>query len=182
MSEQTLWKALDYEDEFRDRVVMLLLTHKPELIESVRQFSLDTALHYVFGYRDRFRKALVSEEFMRMVWEMSPPSTLHKPNADGRTPLQYAISNNNMFAMELVLGKLSVDEVLDAFRENNNKKCPPEILDKFRGYLASSLHQDDVVGMVGEYLGCREQLLAKRTTKRRRRDDHDDEDDESSDA
>lgn len=162
VDDDVFWTVVRSDVECRDQVVKLLLAHKPELAESVDRISGLTVLHRVFGGIKRF-----SEEIVRMVWEMSPPGALHKLLRDSfQTPFHVAIWHDNRFAMELVLGKLSLEEVMSAFIMCK-RECPLYLLDKFRECLSVSLNQD-VVGTVGEYLGC--EGLAKRTNKRMRSD------------
>lgn len=177
VDEEVLWDALRVEYNPNDEVVKLLLAYKPELIESVDRFSDDTVLHRVFARRESRdgTKTHFSEELMQMVWEMSLPDTLRRANSGKLTPFHVAIHSGNRFAMELVVGKLFLEEVVSAFAYTS-MKCPWYILDKFRECLLLVLNQD-VLGMVGEFLGCGK--LAKRTNKRRRNDEEDEDDSEA---
>lgn len=146
---KALWELLQCQRE-KDAsdVVKLLLEHSPELIQSVDS-NRNTILHCVFGCRRTFdsEKQLFSEDLMRTVWRMVPEA-LRATNKDNETPFDTALANRNNFAIELVQGHLSLDEMHFQYFW----QCPQSLLDPIWESLVEVLHKD-VAGTVYEYLG-----------------------------
>lgn len=92
---------------------------------------------------------------MRIVWQTDPSAeALHKLNHKQETPFHAAIQNNNEFAIELVHGKLSLDEIKEALAKCSKMDLLlrlQDVMDEFRGCLLVSLN-NDVVGLICNYL------------------------------
>lgn len=146
--DETIWWGANNEEAME-----LLLAHKPELFGSVCPSDGNTVLHRAFGTSkpyDRF----FSEEFMTLCWR-TQPNALHvvnQPNEQEgpKSPFDVAVECDNKFAMELVQGKLSVEEIVGAFCRFD-KTFPRSLLPE--GLLRLLNDSEEVVETIYEYLG-----------------------------
>lgn len=76
-------------------------------------------------------------------------------------PFHVAVESNNRFAIKLVQGKLSLDEILGGFAKCNKEVPLLDLLDYVHEPLLVSLHRD-VVGTVCKYLGLERPVKPKK--------------------
>lgn len=97
------------------------------------------------------------------------PEALHTPNRDEETPFDRAVQRDNKIAIQLMRGKLSLDEITKTL-VRYDKECPQALLDQLRSELSLALEPSllkDIVGTVCEYFGLEE--LANTSNKKRQR-------------
>lgn len=155
-----MWGAVDSsrrDDSKITEVVKLLAARKPELMESVENEEDKTLLHRVFGLvrheegEEKNDMRLRSEELMRTVWELSPSGGLCAIDTNGNTPFEVAIECKNEFAIELMHGKLSLEEIANAFHASG-RFCPQSFFEKYHGFLLEVASSNDVVGLICTYV------------------------------
>lgn len=158
-----------------DSAAKLILTRQPEMIHSIDpDNNHDTILHRAFGSRLTHEKVMYSEDLMLLCWQMiNPEEALRQTNDENDTPFVNAVRYGNSFAIELVQSRLPIDEIAEAYVKCE-KPYPQTILDSLscRELLLDGLLNEDVMGVVREYiLGSKDKPPNK--NKRRREDDQD---------
>lgn len=174
VKEEMLWDVLRcgaLNDSQVSEIVRLLHAHKPELIEN--KVDGHTLLHKVFGFRNDikfelplpnrfFGDRLFREESMRTLWQLSPPQALRATHSGIGTPFDVAIGCGNKFAIELVQGKLTFEEIVTAFAPHPKQNQGPflSLLDR----LSEWVHplNRDLADAVWEYLGFERPANKKR--------------------
>lgn len=158
VNEKMLWAALkNAKDAAGDEAVLMLLAHKPWQIESVVNSRGNSLLYHVFGRR-RFSYSMFSNKLILAVWQMDP-NALYRPNRNNQTPFDNAAHHNNTFAIQLVQGKFSIDEIkatVSKYRRRRLDALAPFFF-SFRDSLSDLLNRD-VVGIVCEYFGFEESM------------------------
>jgi len=127
-----------------------LLANKPELIH-VKLIS-GMLLHCVLSAR-------LSQAFVTKVWEMNKQA-VHEANLAKETPFHIALSRGLDWAIEMMQGQLSFDQIAEACKQTQTSQ------DRFRPVIEQL--SADVTEVVCEYLGF--ESASKRVGKRARDD------------
>jgi len=161
------WQAFKNEFDLQqvEKVLRLLLAHKPELANCIDDRTKNTFLHHALGGAFQLGEDF-SAEFMRQIFEMDP-SAVHVVNLDGETPFMLAVASENDFGIELVQCKLSLDHIISAFAQHDRDPLNRAFFDKHCGEVLLRALNADLIGTVYGYLG----LIS--SNKRQRSDDSD---------
>jgi len=139
-----------------EQTLEVLLAHKPELIHVT--LSAGTLLHYVL---DRYACLMLSREFITKVWELDKQA-VHVVITE-ETPFHIALRRDFDWAIEMMQGQLSLDEIVEACQQTQTSP------DRFRHNVIIEQLLADVTEVVCEYLGF--ESASKRAVGKRARDD-----------
>jgi len=121
-----------------EQTLEVLLAHKPELIHHVESSSGGKLLHHVLSRRVDY---LLSQAFVTKVWELNKQA-VHEVDLSNETPFHIALRRDFDWAIEMMQGQLSFDEIAEACTQTKTSQ------DRFRPYVIIEQLLADVTEVV----------------------------------
>jgi len=137
-----------------EQTLEVLLAHKPELIRV--KLGEGMLLHC-----ERRLDYLMSQVFVTKVWELDKQA-VHVVNEANETPFHIALRKHIDWAIEMMQGQLSLDEIAEACKQTQTSQ------DRFRPNMSIEQLSADVTEVVCEYLGfesARKRPVSKRASR-----------------